>query len=122
KQSAHSDEAAAGFTTTFFKDNGISGWQSRPLSYATVSGDLRHPPSPGSDGFVSLDLQIGTVQAQGRVFDLRGWELPRYIRIEYLSRGDYRYRTWNLGTRMQVSGPVEWDTDQYGFFELHPNR
>jgi hypothetical protein len=68
KQSARSDEAAAGISTTFFKDNGISGWEQRPLSNGSVIGTLRHPPSPGTDGFVSLDLQVTQVEASEKVF------------------------------------------------------
>ena len=102
KQSAHSDEAAAGITTTFFKDNNISGWERRPLSNGTVIGTLRHPPSPGTDGFVSLDLQVMQVEASGRVFDLKDAELPRFLRIEYLNGTDMRYHNWGIGTTMRA--------------------
>ncbi len=122
KQSAHSDEAAAGITTTFFKDNNISGWESRPLSNGAVIGTLRHLPSPGTDGFVSLDLQVMQVEAGERVFALQHAELPRFLRIEYLNRTDMRYHNWGIDTMLRVAGPVEWDTDQYGFYELHPTR
>ena len=122
RKSAHSDEAAAGLTTTFFKDNGISGWESRPLKEATVIGILRHPPSAGSDGYVSLDLEAREVRANGKFFNVTNGLMPRYIRIEYIHGTDTRFTSWSEGVRLRVSGEVEWDTDQYGFLELHPDR
>ena len=116
------DELVAGVTTPFFKNLGISGWQSRPLGEATVIGVLKHSPSPGADGFVSFDLELEQVQARGRSVVLTGQELPRYLRIEYTNATDLRYLKWPVGTRLLVKGDVLWDTDQYGFYEIHPVR
>jgi hypothetical protein len=116
----NSDEYAAGITTPFFKDNGISGWQSRPLSEAKVIGILRHKPSPGLDSFVSFDLQLLQIQARGRTYEMSQKEVPRFLRIEYANATDTRYLQWSTGTHLIIEGPVLWDTDQYGFYELHP--
>jgi hypothetical protein len=120
-QSGVWDQLVAGLTTTFFKDFGISGWQGRPLASATVIGTLCHPPSPGTDRFVSLDLEVEEVEARGRVFKIER-AATRFIRVEYVNGADFRYRSWSPGTRLMVEGPVLWDTDQYGFYELHPAR
>jgi len=118
----NSDEIAAGITTPFFKDNGISGWQPRPLAAASALGILRHKPSPGADGFVSFDLELQQVEARGRSFKVNEIGAPRYLRIEYSNVADTRYLQWSIGTHLLVQGPVLWDTDQYGFYELHPTR
>jgi hypothetical protein len=132
-QSTHAGEDIAG-ASTVFKNLGISGWKSGPISQATVEGRLIHPPSCGSDGYVSLDLDVANVTTgrkwMGLAADTAAVNTdkvphPRFIRIEYLrvdSHGtmDDRYVGWHVGQRFQVSGPVLWDTDKSGFFELHP--
>lgn len=132
-ESAHSDEYIAG-ASTVFKNLGISGWKSGPVSEATVEGRLIHPPSCGSDGFVSLDLEVSKVTVGRKLLGLLANTIevntdnvphPRFIRIEYLrvnTRGqsDDRYTNWHVGDKFKVSGPVQWDTDKSGFFELHP--
>jgi hypothetical protein len=132
-ESSHSAEYIAG-ASTIFKNLGISGWKDGPISQATVAGRLIHPPSCGSDGYVSLDLEVSKVTV-GRKFlgllsntvavNTDGVPHPRFIRIEYLrvdrrGHSDERYADWKVGDKFQVSGPVEWDTDKSGFFELHP--
>lgn len=131
--STHATEYIAG-ASTVFKNLGISGWQSGPIERATVEGTLIHEPSPGSDGFVSLDLEVTKVSA-GRtwVFFKRRFDLAdasymhhkHFIRIEYShndGRGsdDHRYENWKVGDRFQIAGLVRWDTDRLGFLELHP--
>src|SRR5579884_1932308 len=94
------DELVAGITTQFFKDNGISGWEGRPLTSAAVIGILRHRPSPGTDNFVSFDLELQEVEARGRFYSLSSAEVPRFIRIEYNNVSDTRYLQWPVGTRI----------------------
>src|SRR5262249_48190419 len=102
----HEAEELARFTTVF-KNLGISGWEPAPVPTAIATGVLRHPPSPGTDGFVSLDLELEQVQAIGRTFILdekHGVRHPRFIRIEYKHRDeggndDTRYRDWKVGDR-----------------------
>lgn len=128
KQSTHSDERVARVTTVF-KVSDISGWKSGPISTARVIGTLRNPPSPGDDGYVSLDLEVETVEANNLAFvldDHSGIGHQRFIRIEYKNRDskgvvDTRYRNWPVGTRFAIDAPVAWDTDRQGFFELHPD-
>lgn len=126
-RTGHAGEVVSRFTTEF-KKLGISGWQPRPVSEATVTGVLQNPPSPGSDGYVSLDLKVESLRANGREFTLdgnHGIQHDRYIRIEYLHNVngveiDPRFLTWHVGDRFVVSGPVKWDTDRFGFYEIHP--
>ena len=132
-QSTHAGEDIAG-ASTIFKNLGISGWKPGPIPQATVEGRLIHPPSCGSDGYVSLDLDISTVTTGRKWLGLVANTVnvntdniphPRYIRIEYLRVDtdgtiDDRYVGWHVGQSFRVSGPVMWDTDKSGFFELHP--
>jgi hypothetical protein len=132
-QSTHAGEDIAG-ASTIFKNLGISGWKSGPIPQATVQGRLIHPPSCGSDGYVSLDLDVQTVTVDKALLgsaddpvkvNTESFPHPRFIRIEYLRVDDHgnldeRYVDWHVGEVFQVSGPVMWDTDKSGFFELHP--
>ena len=114
--------------TTLFKTVGLSGWEPAPVSNARVIGTLRHEPSAGGDDYVSLDLEVERVEARGYAFILdenHGIAHKRYIRIEEKRRGnngveDTRYKGWKIGDRFAVDGPAFWDTDRYGFFEIHP--
>jgi hypothetical protein len=89
---------------------------------------LLNPPSAGSDGYVSLDMQVEVVEAHNHSFVLdnrHGIPHTRYIRIEYKHVGtngidDDRYKNWGIGQRLAVQGPALRDTDRWGFTELHP--
>jgi hypothetical protein len=108
--------------------------EGRPHLASYRSGRLIHPPSCGSDGYVSLDLEVSKVTVGRKFLGLLSNTVavntddvphPRFIRIEYLrvdrrGHSDERYADWKVGDKFQVSGPVEWDTDKSGFFELHP--
>ena len=117
-ESSHSAEYIAG-ASTIFKNLGISGWKDGPISQATVNGRLIHPPSCGSDGYVSLNLEVSKVTV-GRKFLARYrtqsqstpmmFRHPRFIRIEYLrvdrrGHSDERYADGKVGDKFQVSGP-----------------
>jgi hypothetical protein len=116
--------------TTIFKLSDISGWKSGPVSQARAVGVLRNSPSPGDDGFVSLDLELEIVEANHRSYvldDRHGVGHKRYLRVEYKNRYssgyvDDRYKGWTIGTTLVVEAPVAWDTDRNGFFELHPDN
>ncbi|MDQ6942880.1 MAG: hypothetical protein M3169_10270 [Candidatus Eremiobacteraeota bacterium] len=122
----HLGEEISRFTTEF-KKLGISGWQRGPLvndpqfPRATAVGYVRHPPSPGDDGFVSLDLQLESVDIGGENFSVDGSGsvgLQRYVRVEYCHHAN----AWpRLDDHVQISGRVVWDTDKNGFFEIHPD-
>jgi hypothetical protein len=129
RPSGHLDEwLSAG--TSIFKRGGISGWRPGPMPtdeqlVATVEGDLYAEPSSGTDGFVTLDLQLRAVILEDRAMEIgspTGIPRPRYIRVEYVNGDDMRYAGWRIGTRLRVTGPVKWDTDRDGFFEIHPTR
>jgi hypothetical protein len=121
----HAGEVISRFTT-YFKALNISGLQNGPLKSdsrfpaAMVVGTLEHPPSPGTDGFVSLDLRLERVEMNGRTFIVDGTgSIPRqrFIRVEYC----HHHNAWpQLHDRVEIAGQVRWDTDQDGFFEIHP--
>jgi hypothetical protein len=129
RPSGHLDEWLS-FGTSIFKKSGISGWQPGPMPtdeqlVATVEGELYAAPSSGADGFVTLDLQLRAVILGSREVEIgspTGIPHPRYIRVEYVNGDDMRHAGWRIGTRLRVTGPVRWDTDRDGFFEIHPTR
>ena len=111
--------------TTIFKKMGISGWDdSVPVTSAKVTGVLRNRPSPGTDGYVSLDLEIRKIVVNSVLYDLDADDNKishhRYIRIEYLHGADQRFKNWAKGNLFEIEGHVRWDTDKNGFYELHP--
>jgi hypothetical protein len=125
-----SDEYISGVTTLLGKDRNISGWERGPVSSAIVIGKLVNKPSPGTDGYVSLDLEVESVQVNGQTFILdgrHGINNNRYIRVEHLryqqdGSEDTRYNTWKVGNRFRVTGPVKRDMDRITFYEIHtPN-
>jgi hypothetical protein len=123
------DRLSSGIST-YFKVNNVSGWEAGPISKATVVGILKHEPSPGADGFVSLDLELVSAQGEGGEVILdthHGVPHNRFIRVEYLHRSDSgqddsRYQSWHVGDWFQVAGPVKRDTDRITFYEIHPAR
>jgi hypothetical protein len=127
QRSSWKDEVA-GSVSTIFKIAGISGWESEPVESARIVGTLRNPPSPGTDGYVSLDLELERVEARNYGFVLDGAHgllHKRYIRIEYKHLNpsgvdDERYKSWQIGQRFAVEGPACRDTDRWEFSELHP--
>lgn len=142
--------------TTPFKKIGLSGWQNGPLhqyrkgdqltsdgdvkddpaiEHVAVEGVLYYPPSPGTDGYVTLDLRLTSItifnatgtKTQYAVDSEGGVRHSRVIRVEYvrIKKGqpnDDRYSTekWTVGDRIYAEGRILWDTDGVGFYELHP--
>ena len=129
KPSTVADERLAR-VTTIFKLSDISGWKGGPVASARAIGVLRNAPSPGDDGFVSLDLELERIEVNNYAFVLDGNSgvgHKRFIRVEYRNRDakgnvDARYKNWSIGTRLVVEAPVAWDTDRQGFYELHPDN
>jgi hypothetical protein len=115
-------------TTPFAKMRGFSGWDNiSNLGNVTVTGVLRHDPSPGADVYVSFDLEVKSVEVNGRMLvlgDGSGIRDARYIRIEYLHESDQRFDSshehWQVGDTLRVTGPVKRDRDRTTFFEVHP--
>lgn len=115
-------------TTPLAKMRGYSGWDNLSnLGNVTVTGILRHEPSPGADAYVSFDLEVRTINVGGRTFVMggaNGIRATRYIRIEYLHGSDMRFDAshehWKLGDTLRVTGPAKRDRDRTTFFEIHP--
>lgn len=119
----------SGALTTPVKELGISGWEDDlPLSEAIITGKLVHPPSAGSDLYVSLDLEVESVTAQGKTVECNtpdGVRHGRYIRVEYHTPGmgplpALQSLGWKEGNRFRVSGKIRFDTDRAGHVEIHP--
>ena len=146
----------AGITTPF-KKTGLSGWQNGPLQqyrkgdqftsdgdvkddpaieHVAVEGILYNPPSPGTDGYITLDLRLNSItifnaagtRTQYSVDNEGGVRHPRFIRVEYVrvkngQPNDDRYKIekWSIGDRFYAEGRILWDTDRIGFYELHPD-
>jgi hypothetical protein len=114
-------------TTPFAKMHGFSGWDDLKLGDVTVTGVLRHNPSPGEDAYVSFDLEVRSVDVGGRSYVLGAGSSirsPRYVRIEYLHGTDERFdssqENWKAGDTLRVTGPAKRDRDRTTFFEIHP--
>ena len=106
-----------------------------PIERVSVEGILYNPPHSGTDGYITLDLRLETVtifSADGTRTDYtvnseNGIPHRRYIRVEYVRRNlgnpiDNRYKIekWAIGDRFYAEGRVRWDTDEMGFYEIHP--
>lgn len=106
------------------------------IDRVAVEGVLYNPPHLGTDGYVTLDLRLETVttfSANGvktghSINAENGIPHRRFIRAEYvrISSGhpnDNRYKTekWSAGDRFFAEGRVLWDTDEMGFYEVHPD-
>lgn len=122
----------ASLLTTPFKRFGISGWQNGPIVrdpplYAGAFGVLTHRPSAGWDGYVSLDLQVEKLDFDGHWYCTpAGANQRRFLRVEHFrwtsEDVDNRFADWTVGDQFLVFGPVKWDTDRGGFYEIHPEH
>jgi hypothetical protein len=130
------DQLASGLTT-YLKVQDISGWEKGPIKDVKMIGILRHAPSPGADEYVSLDLQVESIEEiNGKkvkkeyiLDDSHGIRHPRFIRVEYRHRentkeNDDRYLEWAnmVGRRFEVEGKILRDTDRATFYEIHPKK
>ena len=107
----------AGFLSTpLFKLRGVSGWKNTGVPYTHVYGVVYREPARSTDGLATIDVAVGPEES--RTFDPNP-EHYRFIRVEYLWQGR---RTPHRADRVYVSGPVVWDTDGEGWFELHPTE
>lgn len=119
-------DRAIGGLTNQFKNFGVSGWISQSLPVTRVTGKIIRS-TQSTDFFRTIDLELETIDVGGQVFTLDGVHgIPhqRYIRVEWL-------HPWiipiplpdlNRGGRIGVTGVVTWDTDQEGWFEIHPRN
>jgi hypothetical protein len=155
--SSRLDELISG-VTTIAKQYHISGWQDGPIrqyrqndqlttddavkqdqqiSHASLVGTLINPPSPGTDGYVSLDLNLEGIKIYYSGGEIKEYQVNaaagvphhRYIRVEYLriKQGEpdddrYKSENWKVGDRFYAEGKIQWDTDRGGFYEIHPDR
>jgi hypothetical protein len=122
-ESGEFDRLMSGLTT-YLKVQDISGWEPGPIKKAKIMAVLKHEPSPGADNYVSLDLQVESIN--GKELTNRVTH-PRFIRVEYRhqkssNEDDDRYMSWHPGQRLQVEGDIFRDTDRATFYEIHPKK
>lgn len=130
-----------GFITIVFKKNGISPWFSNPaVKECKRSGQSAQPAVPSlicatgeiltkahsTDGLETIDMQVAKIEACTRdinscpgvviVDPAHGFKLPRYIRVE----NRHAHNRVNVRTVARICGTPRWDTDNEGWWEIHP--
>lgn len=120
------DESIA-ILTTKFKIMGISGWLGEDLPLTCATGMVVREPGKSTDGLATIDLQLESIKVGDSVFvldGLHGIHHPRFLRVEYAYGGLPPLLLGNFvphnGQRVRICGPVEWDSDQEGWYEIHP--
>lgn len=123
----------AGFLSTpLFKLRGISGWKNTRMPAMAVHGVVYRAPVPSTDGLATIDIAVtppavtppGPIRPPGPLpspaplppFDLT---TLRFVRVEYLWQARPLPKVADI---VDVSGPVVRDTDDEGWFELHPTE
>jgi hypothetical protein len=120
------DEGIAALTTPV-KEMHISGWIESKLPLTTAIGKIRQI-GHSTDAFVTIDLELESVQVGQKTFQLDGkHSIPhkRFLRVEYRNAveaalGKLGIGTLRIGQRVKIGGNVKWDTDQEGHWEIHP--
>lgn len=110
-----------GILTTLLKKAGLSGWRSEHVM-AYVTGTVIRPPNKSTDGLASIDLMVESLEINSHsfIFDgLHGINHPRFIRAEYKHRGNPLPGNCQ---RVRIYGEIKWDTDQEGWYEVHPRK
>ncbi|MFJ7681135.1 hypothetical protein [Peribacillus butanolivorans] len=132
---SNGDEKIA-WVSTIFKRAGISGWL-KPnvtggpnINRATAIGKVLRMPGKSTDGLATIDLQLEAIEINGSRYFVdglktRGISLQRYIRVEYQYKRAWPNASEELdvpsnGQRMRISGEIWWDTDEEGWYEIHP--
>lgn len=121
------DESVA-FLTTPFKILGISGWLGTGLPNICAIGKVIREPGRSTDGLATIDLMLKTVQFDDRIYILDGnheIKHTRYLRVEYQFRAPAPIASNENdvpqnGEHVRICGVVQWDTDQEGWYEIHP--
>jgi hypothetical protein len=121
------DEGIAALTTPF-KEMHISGWIQSKLPVTTAIGKIRQI-GHSTDTFVTIDLELESVQVGRKTFSLDGkHRIPhqRFLRIEYRAPaeavlGGLGEGALRIDQRVQIAGAVKWDTDREGHWEIHPH-
>jgi hypothetical protein len=107
--------------TTPFKIMGISGWLPGIVPSACATGVVRQA-FVSTDGLTTIDLALRAIEVGGSTSILDGQHgIPhqRFLRVE--SRfGDGQGRRPGAATGMRICGAVRWDSDNEGWYEIHP--
>jgi|GEM_PF-2412857 len=122
------DEDIAVISTNLFKNFGISGWLGTGLPRATAIGTVLRTPGESTDGLATIDLRLEAIEIDGSRYFVDGRpgiSLQRYLRVEYKFRRSAPFPSGEEfvpanGQRMRISGEVKWDSDQEGWYEIHP--
>jgi PLAT/LH2 domain-containing protein len=130
----------SGFVTTVFKKNGISPWLPNPaVKECNHSGQSTVPAlvcatgevlrkAHSTDGFETIDMNVAKVEACSGDIDncpevvwvdpVHGFKLRRYIRVE----NRHAHNRVNVGKVTRICGTLRWDTDNEGWWEIHPRN
>lgn len=104
------------FTTPFLKLHNVSGWKETDVPMMRVAGIVYRRPARSTDGLATIDV---AVQSAGPAANAPLVPVHcRFLRIEYRWEGR---ALPDMASMVDVSGPVKWDTDDEGWFELHPS-
>lgn len=126
-------------TTPLFKKKNISGWLECPEQKENpglekpcgrvpqrvcASGEVFGTPARSSDGLATIDLTLdalefcldtGVCLQRAKLTELQD-SRPRYLRVEYLHRGN---RVPKKDEPVRICGELRWDTDREGWWEIH---
>jgi len=120
------EDAAALFTN--FKYLGFSGWIDLSLPVTCAVGTLIREPARSADGLATIDIALEGVDVGNTRYILdgrHGISGGRFVRVEYLFRKPWPNASGeqsvpHAGERVKIGGKVKWDTDQEGWYEIHP--
>jgi PLAT/LH2 domain len=128
----------SGFITIVFKKNGISPWLSNPAAKECKRGGQPTVPAlvcatgevlkkaHSTDGLETIDMQVAKIESCAGGIDncpeavlidvAHGFKLPRYIRVE----NRHAHNRVGTGKVARICGNLRWDTDNEGWWEIHP--
>lgn len=133
----------SGFITIVFKKNGISPWLSDPAvkeckrnsqsvqpivpTLVCATGEVVRK-AHSTDGLETMDMKVAMIEACAedinncpgvvRIDPAHGFKLPRYLRIE----NRHAHNRVDVQTVARICGTLRWDTDNEGWWEIHPRN
>jgi hypothetical protein len=114
--------------TTPVKLQGISGWLDKEFQNVCAVGTVIREPGRSTDGLATIDLKLALLDVGGRRYRFdqgHGVRGPRYIRVEFIyglpidAAGINKYVP-SKGQCVRICGRLKWDTDNEGWYEIHP--
>jgi hypothetical protein len=115
-------EVVGAATTYLFKDTGISGWDATNVPTTCATGTVFRTPAWSTDGLATIDLRLESILVGDKEFVLDDGHEVKHTRFIRIEDKDFLYLGHTIGDkqRVQICGEVVWDTDQEGWYEIHP--